>query len=195
MAKSVRRPTSRTGATKGKKTSSGIDTLRILELGVNVINSVTSTMTTVADERRKTAEVILEGTKINAEINDRISQRENETAKILKEYEIELKKIDESINSIETKSNENIRRIDFEIEQSKQEHEYRMRGLDIIEKIVDIALEQYRFYKDDSTITNEYNVYVVNTDVLNIMNGTIQQLTATIAQANIGGLLQSFEGE
>lgn len=197
MAKSIKKPTasSKKSTPRSKKPGNNVDVIGIVGAGIDAVNSVTNIIKTIGEERRRTEEVKLEGVKIKAEINDKISQRENETARILKEYEVELKKIEESIKIIETQSSENIKRLDFEIEKSKQHHEYRMRGLDIIEKVVDVALEQYRFYKNDSVIVNEYNSYVVNTELLSTMNGTIQQLTATIAQANIGGLLTTFEGE
>lgn len=197
MAKSVKRPTTSTHkrTPKGKAPGKDVDILGIVGAAIDAVNSVTNIIKTIGEERRKTEELKLEGVKIKAEINDKISQRENETARILKQYEVDLKEIEKSIKSIETQSNENIKRIELEMEQSKQQHEYRMKGLCIIEKIVDAALEQYRYYKNDTIIFDANNVYVVNTDLLNTMNGTIQRLTATIAQANIGGLLTTYEEE
>lgn len=179
------------GTTQGKN----VDVLGILRGGIDAVNSVTNLIKTIGEERRKTEELKLEGIKINAEINDKISQRENETVRILKQYEIDLKEIEKSIKSIETQSSENIKKIEFEMERSKQQHEFRMKGLSIIEKIVDAALEQYRFYKNDKIVFNGNDIHVINIDLLNTMNGTIQRLTATIAQANIGGFLTTYEDE
>ncbi|MGC7872080.1 hypothetical protein ACPUYX_11190 [Desulfosporosinus sp. SYSU MS00001] len=197
MAKSIRKPTtsSKKRTPKGKTPEKDVDVLGIVGAGIDAVNSVTNIIKTIGDERRKTEELKLEGVKIKAEINDKISQRENETARILKQYEVDLKEIEKAIKKIETESSENIKRIELEMEQSKQQHEFRMKGLSIIEKIVDVALEQYRFYKNDVIIFGGNNSYVVNIDLLNTMNGTIQGLTATIAQANIGGLLTTYEEE
>lgn len=196
MAKSIKRPmNSKNSTQKGTTQGKNVDVLGILRVGIDAVNSVTNLIKTIVEERRKTEELKLEGIKINAEINDKISQRENETVRILKQYEIDLKEIEKSIKSIETQSSENIKKIELEMERSKQQHEFRMKGLSIIEKIVDAALEQYRFYKNDKIVFNGNDIHVINIDLLNTMNGTIQRLTATIAQANIGGFLTTYEDE
>ncbi|MTK06648.1 MAG: hypothetical protein F8N38_06130 [Hungatella sp.] len=197
MAKSIKKPTtsSKESTPKDKTPGKDGDVLGLVGAGIDAVNSVTNIIKTIGEERRKTEELKLEGFKTKMEINDKISQRDNETARILKQYEVDLKEIEKSVISIETQSSESIKRIELEIEKSKQQHEFRMKGLSIIEKIVDVALEQYRFYKNDTVIFNGNNSYVVNTELLNTMNGTIQRLTATIAQANLGGFLTTYKEE
>lgn len=198
MSKSINKPSGNKSKKPGKKRKGGkeVDVLGYIEAGINAINSVSNIIQTISDNRLKSKEIDLEGIKLRADIEDKISQRENETKKVLGQYEVQLKEIEKSIIMVETQSNENIKRIELEEREAIQNHEYRMRGLSIIEKIVDVALEQYRFYMNNTIIIIENNgSNIVNTDLLSSLNVTINNLTNTIAQANIGGLLINYEEE
>lgn len=183
MAKSIKTPT-KSKQEKGKQEEKG-NVLGNIGAVSDIVNSVTNLIKTISEERRKTEELRLEGIRITAEIEDRISQRENETMRILAQYEIELKEIEKSIINIETQAEVNIKQIELDREINRQNHEFRMRRLDLIEKIVDAALEQYRYYKNEIIIYNREDLPVIDVNLLNTMNSTINELTATISQANM----------
>lgn len=171
------------------------DVINLVKIGIDGVNSVTNMIHTIQEGRYKTEQLKLEGRRIEVEISNRINERENETVRLLKVLDVELRNIDKEIRGMELEYNESSMKIGMEMEMNKQNHEYRMRGLDIIEKVVDAALEQYRFYTRDVVIIDANASRVIDTQLVAHLNMTIQSLNTTIAHANIGGYLTMYNEE
>ncbi|MDN4066655.1 hypothetical protein QYF50_02010 [Paenibacillus vini] len=197
MGKLTRKSSSsmKKGTKSGRGSMGPGDVINIIKVGIDGVNSVTNMIHSIQENRYKTEQLKFEGKRLAAEIIDRISDRENETLRLLKSLDVELKNIDKEIRSGELQYNENIKKIEMEMENNKLNHEYRMRGLDIIEKVVDAALEQYRYYTRDVVIIDANTSSVLNTQLLSNLNMTIQSLNTTIAHANIGGYLTTYNEE
>lgn len=179
----------------GKMGSKLPDVIGIVDAGVSSINNIVNLITTIGEERRKTEALRLEGIKVQAEIRDRISQRENETKQILMHGKIELKKIEKDMLEIKTRHRENMRSIDVRMEYNRQNHEGRMKVLNIVEKIVDASLKQYNQYKTEfSADVNDQNIDV-NLELLDRMNNRIKALSGLLANAVSGNsLIEHNEG-
>lgn len=185
MKNTTRSNSNASRTSKAKKKAKEVDWLQVTQTGIEAVDSVTNAIKTIGEERRKTQELVLEGIKIRSDIEDKINQRENDTAKVLKDYEIQLKKIEQEMKSNEWKKDESISQLEFQKQQSRQDHEYRMKICEMIEKIIDVAIDQYKYYRNEPIFCEQNNTYVINIDLLTTMNDTIQKLTATIAQANL----------
>lgn len=171
------------------------DVIGLVDAGVSSINNLVNLMTTINEERRKTAALQLEGIKVQAEIRDRISQRENETKQILINGKIELKKIEKDMLEIKACHRENMKSIDAGMEYNRQNHEARMKVLNIVEKIVDSSLQQYNQYKTEFSADVNKQHIDVNLELLDRMNNAIKALSGLLANAVSGNsLIEHNEG-
>lgn len=186
MAKSFKVPNKKSGFVN--------EVMKAVPEILNSVDSIVNIIQTIGEERRKSEELKLEGIKVHAEIRDRINERENETVRVLKQYEIELKKIDAQMKDNDQNHKQKMARHDERMKQLDTDFQDKMRKWDIIEKIVDTALDQYRFYRNDIDVVYR-NTYEIDTNLLNLMNNTIQQLSLTLVQANNSRLINLDGGE
>lgn len=154
---------------------------KYIDSGINVINSVTNLITTISSERRETEKLRLEGQKVRAEINNLISERENETARMLKAYEIELRTIDKDIRSIEASTATALKTIEEKMHDKQLQHDKFMRTLDIFEKMLDIAMSQYVFYRGENFSGSQFLIPI---NLLETMNVTIAKFSSDIVKLN-----------
>lgn len=189
MSKSIKMPDMRPGGPRfpGPSFPNPAAAANLVEGGIRAASGIVNIITTIGEERRKTQELKLEEVRIRAEIEDKISQRENETMRIIKQYEIELKKIDSDMKSAELQFKKDMKKIDFDMEIHTHKHKERMKELEIIEKIIDVSLDQYKFYRENGGYG--YNtVHAADTERLYALNDAIQRLSVVIASRHMSSL-------
>ncbi|UTC61734.1 hypothetical protein E4O05_09280 [Treponema sp. OMZ 787] len=168
------------------------DVIGLVDAGISSINNIVSLITTIGEEIRKTEALKLEGIKVQAEIRDRISQRENEIKQILMHGKIELKKIEKDMLEIKARHRENMKSIDAGMESNRQNHEARMKFLNMVEKIVDSSLQLHNQYRTEFAADQHMGV---NLDLLDHMNNSIKNLSGLLANAfRDNTLIQHYEG-
>lgn len=169
------------GTRRGKGSANSIDYIKAIDTGINAINSISNLITNISSERRETEKMRLESEKVRAEINNLISERENETARMLKAYEIELRAVDKDIRSIEASTATTLKTIEEKMHDKQLQHDKFMRTLDIFEKMLDIAMAQYVFYRGEHFQGSQYQIPI---NLLETMNATIAKFSSDIVKMN-----------
>lgn len=169
------------GTSRGKGSAHTVDYIKVIDTGINAINSISNLITTISSERSETEKLRLESEKVRAEINNLISERENETARLLKAYEIELRNVDKDIRSIEASTATTLKTIEEKMHDKQLQHDKFMRTLDIFEKMLDIAMAQYVFYRDEHFQGSQYQIPI---NLLETMNVTISKFSSDIVKLN-----------
>lgn len=178
-------------SSKGKEGLSPMEIVEISGQAIEAIDNITNLIQKIGEERRKTAEIKLEQQRISSELEAQISATENETKRILGQYQIELSKIasetrlaeiavQKEIAEGKNTHEERMRRIETD-------HERRMRHLDLIEKIIDATLRQYNDYSSYINITSSVNgaAPIINYQMLDAMNSAVLRLNDTLSRANL----------
>lgn len=165
------------------KNGSKLSYLEIAKMGGQAIDNITKIIHTIGEERQKTEELKLEQHRISCELEAKISETENKTIQLLGQYQIELSKISSEIRLAEIEAQKVIAAGQNAHEERmlsiKIEHERRMRQFDrqfdLIEKIIDAALQQYNSYIY-ITPSEPGATPLINLQMLDAMISTIQHL-------------------
>ena len=165
--------------------------LEMAELGYRTVECITSIIHTIGEERRKTEEAITERLRISADLEYKLSESENETVRLLGQYQVEMKKMAQEIEIAkieavkEMESNRNTH--EERMLQITNDHERRMKQLDLIEKIIDTTLRQYEMYRSFVIITPQApgSAPIINLELLDAMDKAVLRLNDTITRASL----------
>lgn len=174
---------------KKGKNQSAISPMEIANIATEAVDSIINIIKCVGEERRKTEEIRLEGKRIVVDLEREISEQENETARILGQYQLEIEKLVKETRQVEIAAEKEMKEGQYRHEETLKrievDHERRMRQLDIIEKIVDAALNQYSNYATHAVIYNQDGTTtpIINIQLIEAMNTSIFRLRDTLAVA------------
>ena len=176
-----------------RNSSSGMTSAQIAELASRGIESVSNIIKTISEERRKTEETLTERVRIKADLEAKIYKEEQETLRMLKEYDVDIKRLAEETERRKIEMNENIERAKNSHEERmlilKQNHEERMRILTYIGQIIDLGLKQYSYYNDYNNLNIERSP-IINIDLLNSLSTNVYNLLTLVDNQKQDDLLE-----
>ena len=181
MRASRLKPSARTHARKQPKNS--IDTLQAVDMGLRGAQQLCEVIRTIGEERRRTLEIRAQRDVELARLNADIQREEQETVRLLGQYAVEIRGIEEETKRIvaETERNrfKDAQEHEREMAAMRYRHDRDMRILEIFAKMVDTALAQYKSYTSfqESPVRIEIDI-----DLLDRMNTSIAELSSRIAQ-------------
>ena len=145
------------------------------------------------EERRKTEETLTERVRIKADLEAKIYKEEQESLRMLKEYDVDIKRLAEETERRRIEMNENIERAKNSHEERmlilKQNHEERMRILTYIGQIIDLGLKQYSYYNDYNNLNIERSP-IINIDLLNSLSTNVYNLLTLVDNQKQDDLLE-----